>query len=588
MHSKRSKRSLGMHSPSSSTPAYLRHGFTASPRSLFDIVAAGGKDSDADLSVESFTENSSPAAPRFRISGLKNSPLELDPHTVASHSQMVKLSDESSPDNSYSVEDISARLSMNTSCLSDHLQHSLSYAKTLEMRAAHLSNRLSTSANLSMSPRLLFASENATPKVEDQVHDYRRRSAIVDDINMQAYTSISQQTVSSVDRILRFSEVCPDILNNQTPNRFISKLRPGSKKPTSLSKMLSPIFNCTCLVGSFSSLEELSRTQLAVLYKGRHRLSGVVYCLKRSRCEFELERSHGGTISEIFNEVQALALLQHPNIVRYFSSWFEADSIFLQLEYCLGGSLFNYLHPHRSTDTSEAVMDRVSAGSLSPLNCASPPAEESSTRHLSESVLTMLAVHITSALYYMHTSWSIVHGDVKPSNILIQLEKPESHLASAKENVDREAKELCHTLLQNADTSGFVFKLSDYGRASRAGEDRDGENLGDGRYLPRLNDPSPPARAAMGRDVYALGITLYHAAGGPMDPSVWERLRETDSLPDFSVIPASLQELVRLMLRPLAQDRPTTSELLSWPSFRPYIRVSSTDIVTEIQKMEFD
>nr|VZI30051.1 unnamed protein product [Spirometra erinaceieuropaei] len=77
-------------------------------------------------------------------------------------------------------------------------------------------------------------------------------------------------------------------------------------------------------------------------------------------------------------------------------------------------------------------------------------------------------------------------------------------------------------------------------------------------------------------------------AGGPMDPSVWERLRETDSLPDFSVIPASLQELVRSMLRPLAQDRPTTSELLSWPSFRPYIRVSSTDIVTEIQKMEFD
>ncbi|VDL85469.1 unnamed protein product [Schistocephalus solidus] len=569
MQSKRSKRSLSMHSPSSSTPAYLRHGFTASPRSLFDSITVGGKDSDADLSVDSFTENSSPTAPRFRISGLKNSPLELDAPTLASHSQAVKLSDESSPDNSYSVEDISARLSMNTSCLSDHLQHSLSYAKTLELRAAHLSNRLSTSANLSMSPRLLFASETATPKVEDQVYDYRRRNAIVDDMNMQACASISQQTVSSVDRILRFSEVCPEVLNNQTPNRFVSKLRHGFKKPE-----IPYLFS---LIGSFSSLEELSRTQLAVLYKGRHRLSGVVYCLKRSRCEFELERSHGGTISEIFNEVQALALLQHPNIVRYFSSWFEADSIFLKLEYCLGGSLFNYLHPHRSTDTSEVVMDRLSANSLSPENGSIPPAEESSPRHLSESVLTVLAVHITSALYYMHTSWSMVHGDVKPSNILIQLEKPELYLASARDKADREAKELCHTLLQNGDISGFVFKLSDYGRASKAGEDRDGENLGDGRYLPRLNDPSPPACAAIGRDVYALGITLYHAvgaiAGGPMDSSVWERLRETDSLPDFSVIPASLQQLVRSMLRPLAQDRPTTSELLTWPSFRPYLHV---------------
>ncbi len=57
----------------------------------------------------------------------------------------------------------------------------------------------------------------------------------------------------------------------------------------------------------------------------------------------------------------------------------------------------------------------------------------------------------------------------------------------------------------------LVFKLADFGRSSRAGEDRDGENLGDGRYLPRLNDPSPPARAAMGRDVYALGVTISHA-----------------------------------------------------------------------------
>ncbi|VDN16498.1 unnamed protein product [Dibothriocephalus latus] len=462
-------------------------------------MTAGGKDSDADLSVDSFTENSSPAAPRFRIAGLKNSPLELDAPTVPLPSQALKLSDESSPDTSLSLEDISARLSMNTSCLSDHLQHSLSYAKTLELRAAHLSNRLSTSANLSMSPRLLFASETTKPKVEEQVQDYRRRNVIVDDMNMQAYASISQQTVSSVDRILRFSEVCPEVMNNQTPNRFISKSRHGFKRPESLSKMLSPIFNCT-LVGSFSSLEELSRTQLAVLYKGRHRLSGVLYCLKRSRCEFELERSHGGTISEIFNEVQALALLQHPNIVRYFSSWFEADSIFLKLEYCLGGSLFNYLHPQRSTDTSEVVMDRMSANSLSPQNSTIPSAEESPPRHLSESVLTVLAVHITSALYYMHTTWSM-------------LEKPESHLASAKEKSDWDAKELCHTLLQNGDISGFIFKLSDYGRASRAGEDRDGENLGDGRYLPRLNDPSPPACAAMGRDVYALGITLYHAVG---------------------------------------------------------------------------
>lgn len=65
--------------------------------------------------------------------------------------------------------------------------------------------------------------------------------------------------------------------------------------------------------------------------------------------------------------------------------------------------------------------------------------------------------------------------------------------------------------LQSGEFSSLRFKLADFGRASRAGEDRDGENLGDGRYLPRLNDPSTPIQAAMGRDIYALGITLYHA-----------------------------------------------------------------------------
>lgn len=76
----------------------------------------------------------------------------------------------------------------------------------------------------------------------------------------------------------------------------------------------------------------------------------------------------------------------------------------------------------------------------------------------------------------------------------------------------------CHfrsQLLLAGDVTGIMFKLADFGRASRAGEDRDGEDLGDGRYLPRLNDPSPPARAATGRDLYALGITLYHSVSLP-------------------------------------------------------------------------
>lgn len=56
-----------------------------------------------------------------------------------------------------------------------------------------------------------------------------------------------------------------------------------------------------------------------------------------------------------------------------------------------------------------------------------------------------------------------------------------------------------------------MFKLSDFGRATRIGEDREGEDLGDGRYLPHLDDSSSPDLVTCGRDIYALGVTLYHA-----------------------------------------------------------------------------
>ncbi len=198
-------------------------------------------------------------------------------------------------------------------------------------------------------------------------------------------------------------------------------------------------------MGTYSSVEELSRTQLAVLYCARHRLSGVLYCLKRSMCEYELERVHGGTISEVYNEVQALSLLRHPNVIRYYSSWFETDSIFLQMEYCLGGSLFHYLHPDRSLDTSEALRPGQFSPPI-PEHVADSTAPELPLRRLSEAALTMLMVHVISALHYMHANWSMVHGDVKPSNILIQLNKPEAYLASANERIVRDVKEHCHTV----------------------------------------------------------------------------------------------------------------------------------------------
>lgn len=66
-------------------------------------------------------------------------------------------------------------------------------------------------------------------------------------------------------------------------------------------------------------------------------------------------------------------------------------------------------------------------------------------------------------------------------------------------------------ILQSDSPNEIVFKLSDFGRSILASNAREREGLGDGRYLPSLVDPSGRMCVAFGRDIYALGVTLYHA-----------------------------------------------------------------------------
>ena len=90
------------------------------------------------------------------------------------------------------------------------------------------------------------------------------------------------------------------------------------------------------------------------------------------------------------NEVFAYSVLgRHPHIVHYYSSWVEDDRVFIQTELCNNGSLSSLLAECRADGR----------------------------KHLTETELKQLTVHIATGLKYIH-SHGLVHLDIKPGQSL--------------------------------------------------------------------------------------------------------------------------------------------------------------------------
>ena len=85
-------------------------------------------------------------------------------------------------------------------------------------------------------------------------------------------------------------------------------------------------------------------------------------------------------------EIDILKICQHPNIIRLYNVFENADYLYIIMEYCFGGDLFSYLE----------------------------------NRHfrLTEKRASIIIHQMATAVYYMH-SFGVVHRDLKPENVLM-------------------------------------------------------------------------------------------------------------------------------------------------------------------------
>ncbi|KAM4619234.1 wee1-like protein kinase [Polymixia lowei] len=292
----------------------------------------------------------------------------------------------------------------------------------------------------------------------------------------------------------------------------------------------------------FHELEKIGCGEFGAVFKCVKRLDGCIYAIKRSK------KPLAGSVDEqnALREVYAHAVLgQHPHVVRYYSAWAEDDHMLIQNEYCNGGTL------------SDVIGENYRR-----------------LQYLQELELKDLLLQVTRGLKYIHST-SLVHMDIKPSNIFISRKS----VASVDECDDDDDSD--------GVTTSVVYKIGDLGHVTRVNNPQVEE--GDSRYLANevlQEDYSNLTKA----DIFALALTVVSASGAeplPTNGDKWHEIRQ-GRLPHIpQVLSTDFLSLLKLMIHPDPARRPSTSDLIKHPVLLTAARMSADQLRVELNAEKF-
>ncbi|XP_022147918.1 wee1-like protein kinase [Momordica charantia] len=131
----------------------------------------------------------------------------------------------------------------------------------------------------------------------------------------------------------------------------------------------------------FQEIKQIGTGNFSRVFKVLKRIDGCLYAVKQSTRQLHQDIERRRAVME----VQALAALgSHENIVGYYSSWYENEQLYIQMELCdCSLSIGRYSHPFSETDALRALHQ------------------------------------ISKALLFVHEK-GIAHLDVKPDNIYVK------------------------------------------------------------------------------------------------------------------------------------------------------------------------
>jgi len=323
----------------------------------------------------------------------------------------------------------------------------------------------------------------------------------------------------------------------------------------------------------FLELDILASGHFGDVVKARHRLDGVVYAIKRTKKSL---RRNSWDERVALNEVFAhAAMIKHKHIVRYFNAWVEAGHLYIQNEFCEGGSLDKQINECRVKGTKFA-----------------------------EEELKKLLLHISRGLQYIHNK-RLVHLDVKPANILISLDDEElascsSLLISFSPDSGAGSGE-CGAgsgqpqadLFHGPSADAVRYKLGDLGHVMSIDEDIGGSNRaeeGDCRYMaPEFLSMEPiPGILLPKCDIFSMGLAVYEAA------SLLELPRNSSEGPQYEELKAGklgplqpyskdLRALLASLVGSEPAQRPHPGRIIAHPVLNPSAVKSKAQLRRELR-----
>jgi serine/threonine protein kinase len=139
----------------------------------------------------------------------------------------------------------------------------------------------------------------------------------------------------------------------------------------------------------FQFLGLAGKTATSEVFKVKHKTTGELFAIKRSRRRFRSKLQRQRCLREIRS---VIALPLHPHIVGQHRAWQEGGHFYIQMDFAPNGSLQQLL---KKTSSSSSL--------------------------LSDQAMWSIAWEVTSGLLFLHTN-GVMHLDIKPDNIYFDVQ----------------------------------------------------------------------------------------------------------------------------------------------------------------------